>query len=632
MAAAAAERALAEAARRRQGGDRAGAIALLEAALADMPEQVGLLNEMAGMAREGGDLAAAESYLRRLIAAAPGHSQPMANLAIVLRQSGRHDEALAMADGAIAVNPADAAAHNVRGTTLVALGRYAEAATTLERAVALQDDYVKALSNLGIARKGLGQIGAAIEAQRRALALDPNFADGWLNLGDALLGQGDVEAAIAAFRRVLAIDPGHAGAHSNLIFALDYAVDCSLEQAAAERRAWNARFAAALTRSAPPHDNSRDPERPIRVGYVGGAYLKRGSLGALATGVMLHHDPRQVFSIFYSDVVSPDDYTQRLSRGAGAWRETAALSDAALAAQVRADRVDILVDLLGHMGGSRLGVFARKPAPIQVHAWGNSTGTGLDAMDYFIADRVVLPPERQPHYAERLLYLDSWLNAELPRASPDIVPPPAVSQGHVTFGSFNRLLKLNPPLLATWAEIMAKLPGSRLLLKFRGLDDAATQARFRTGMRAHGIADDRLDFLGGTGQYQHLAAYNRVDLALDPFPHGGGVSTVDALWMGVPCVTVCDLRPSGRASASILTTLGLTEWIAADRQGYVELAVARAGDLALLGRLRPQLRQRFRGSILADGLAFARQVEAAYREIWRRWCKAGSLVPAAPLG
>jgi len=287
------------------------------------------------------------------------------------------------------------------------------------------------------------------------------------------------------------------------------------------------------------------------------------------------------------------------------------------------DGIDILVDLSGYSSGHRLKAFAMKPAPIQVTAWGHAMGTGLDAMDYFFADHVTVPPEARRYFSEDVIELPAFVPYSPLEPSPEVGPLPALGHGAVTFGCFNRLSKVTPEAMRLWARVMAAIPGSRVLLKVYGVDHPLVQDHLRATFAAEGGDARRMVFLGGSSRWDHLAAYGRVDLVLDPFPHGGGVTALDGLWMGVPMVTLLGERIPSRMGASILTTLGLREFIASTPEEYVALAIHYVRDLSRLAVLRAELRQRLAGSVICDHRAYCRAVEGAYRTMWVRWCGTG---------
>jgi predicted O-linked N-acetylglucosamine transferase (SPINDLY family) len=300
------------------------------------------------------------------------------------------------------------------------------------------------------------------------------------------------------------------------------------------------------------------------------------------------------------------------------------MSDAQLADTVRGDEVDVLVDVVGHMAGNRLPVFARKPAPVQITGWGEPTGTGLAAMDYLLADKMLVPESERALLAEQVIHLPNFLGYWVPDPLPPAGPLPAAERGYVTFGSFNRIEKLSYETLSVWAELLRKLDTARLILKDRALENAGQKERITKVFAERGISSERLTLLAESDRSAHFAAYQEIDIALDPFPHSGGMTTLDALWMGVPVITFPGETISSRLAASSLSNLGLDSFIARDLYGYVDLALEKARDIQALSELRPRLRGLVAASEFGDPARYSRAVEAAYRGAWRQWCAAKS--------
>jgi predicted O-linked N-acetylglucosamine transferase (SPINDLY family) len=296
------------------------------------------------------------------------------------------------------------------------------------------------------------------------------------------------------------------------------------------------------------------------------------------------------------------------------------MSDDELAELIRRDRIDILVDCVGHMAGNRLLVFARKPAPIQVTAWGEPTGTGLKTMDYLLASPVLIPESDRALFSERIVDLPNFTGLWTPGPLPDVGPLPALTRGYVTFGSFNRPVKLSHSTIRCWAALLRRVAEAKLILKHPQLADRGERTQVATAFETEGIPPTAITFLGGMDRPSHFAAYNAIDIALDPFPHGGGMTTLDALWMGVPVVTWAGKTVSSRWAATSLAPLGLTDFMADDPESYLELAIAKAADLESLSRLRASLRTRVATSEFGDGARYCRTVEAAYLKMWQRWC------------
>ncbi|MDO8606866.1 MAG: hypothetical protein Q7R40_10050, partial [Phaeospirillum sp.] len=408
----------------------------------------------------------------------------------------------------------------------------------------------------------------------------------------------------------------------------DMAAEMGMSGLHAERRKWADAHAAPLLQKI-PHTNGPEPERLLRIGYVSADFREHSA--ARAFGSMLMEFDRSRFEVFaYTNSVQTDELTRHIRQSVTCWRKIVGLSDHAVAELVRQDRIDILVDLSGFSAGNRLLVFARKPAPVQITAWGYASGTGMGAMDVLLSDNVVIPPEEKQFYTEQIRYLPSFLTYFARQAPPAVGELPALTAGHITFGSFNRLAKISDEAYRTWAQVLQAVPASRMILKTGELSDAGTRARVIAHFAGSGIAAERITLLGGTPWQEHMEAFNRVDISLDPFPQGGGVTTMEGLLMGVPVVTLRWQTLSGRISASFLTTLGMPDWIAESPGQYIEIAQRKAQDIPGLAGLRGRMRARFMSSVLGDTRAYVGAVEREYRQLWREWCgKNDSLQPAS---
>ncbi len=549
-----------------------------------------------------GDLADAEAAFRRVIALISG---PRSN------DSGRASHTTG--------NELLRMVHNDLGTVLRAQGKFDQAASAYRKAIEYEPDCAEVHYNLGNLFKGEAMISDATACYEHAIALKPDFADALNNLASVLKEQGDFSAAVAALRRTLEIQPDNAMSHSNLIFVLDFVPDQDQKSLQAERRRWAARHASPQAMRIRPHGNDPDPHRPLRVGYLSADFYAH-SATRLFGPIVLGHDPEKFEVTAYSGVEDEDAITARFRAGVAHWRDVAKLTDGELADQVRADGIDILVDLSGHSKGSRLLVFAEAPAPVQLTAWGHGTGTGLETMDYLLSDPVLIPPGERGLFAEEIVDLPSAFLYEPPAGLPPVAALPAETSGHITFGCLNRREKISKQSIELWSEILDAVPNSRLLLKARELSDDKLRARLADQLAAVGIGEDRLVLLGRTDQHEHLAAHNRIDIALDPFPYSGGISTADALWMGVPVVTLRGQTISARNAASILTAAGLDAVIAETPDGYRDIAIATARDIERLGEIRAGLRERAQRSPLGDIEAYVRAVETAYGDMWHRWC------------
>lgn len=477
----------------------------------------------------------------------------------------------------------------------------------------LRDDpgHPHALHMAGLIAHKRGDLEMAERLIERAVKLHPHSRAAH-NLGVVLAQQGRLDAAIAVYRQALQLEPDYLEAAMNLLFALDLHPHATPDLLLAERRAFAEAFCDPLTRMAPPHGNDRDPDRRLRVGYVSPDF--RHHSAATSFSFLLAHDPEVVEVHLYSTAMSHDDASEPFKARADLWAEVGHLSDAEIAQIVREDQVDILVDLAGYSQGGRPLLFAMKPAPVQVTGWGYATGTGMAAMDYLASDAVAVPAEHERHYTEKIMRLPCLLSYAPGGAVPVFAEtPPEQRNGYRTYGYLGRAQKVNEPTLALWARIMREDPTSRLLLKHGQWEPRVMRDRVAQTLWALGVSPDRIEVRGQTSRLEHLAAYNEIDVALDPLGMGGGVTVADACLMGVPTVTLLGETIPSRTGASILEAVRYREWTTVCAEDYITMA--RLGSAE-----RPLMRQMLLGSVLCDSPRYARAVEAQYRQAWQRWC------------
>ena len=474
----------------------------------------------------------------------------------------------------------------------------------LPPALELKPDYAGVHNNLGVALIAMGNLDEAVACYRRALELKPDYVEAHNNLGTALKDQGKLDEAVACHRRALELKQDNVIAHSNLLITLQYRTGVTLAALAEAHAEYDRQHAAALLAAIPQHAKVRDCRGRPRLGFVS-PDLRRHPVGSFLIRVLENFDQDQLEAICYSDLIVKDDLTHRFQAAATEWRDVFGMSDERLAEQIRADRIDILFDLAGHTGYNRLLVFARKPAPIQVSWIGYEGTTGLAAMDYLLADHLMIPEGSERHYRESVLRMpDGYLCYDPPETAPPVGPLPSLKNGFATFGSFNNLAKITPEVVSVWAEILRGAPTARLVMKYRGLGDQTVRDRYHEFFAAHGVDSQRLDLLPWSSYADYLATYHQVDVTLDPFPFSGSTITCESLWMGVPVVTCPGETFASRHSLSHLSIVGLTETIAQDLDEYVEVAVSLAGDLPRLAVLRAGLRERMAASPLCDGKRF----------------------------
>lgn len=573
-------------------GRRDEAVACYERAITLRPDYAPAHNNLglALAARGGaGDADRAAACYARALAIKPDFSEAHFGLGNVLRKQGRMDEAVASFERALNFRPADADAHCNLGEVLCALGKMARAARHCEQSLALRPD--------------------------DALAHN--------NLGNALTGQGRIERALVHYERALVFKPDFAEAHSNMLLALNYASDHDPVGVRDAHLDYAAQREAPLAGSRLTPADDRTSNRRLRIGYLSSDF-RRHSVAYFIEPVLAHHD-RNHFDVFcYFNHHQADDLTQRLKRYASHWCDIHQLSDELVARQIRTDQIDILVDLNGHTALNRLLVFARKPACVQVTWLGYPNTTGLSSMDYRLTDRFADPVGMTEHlHSEKLVRLPECFSCyQPPPDAPEVSALPALARGYVNFGSFNNLAKINPQVIAVWARILQAVSDSRLTLKNVNLGEEPVQRSIRDAFARLGIASSRLELLGpDPSPVAHLDRYGGIDIGLDPFPYNGATTTCEALWMGVPVVTLSGTTHAGRVGVSQLSNLGLTELIAATPEEYVAIAVRLAGNLEGLSSLRAQLRMHFAASPLTNAQRFAANLERAYFAMWRDWLR-----------
>jgi protein O-GlcNAc transferase len=593
-------------------------------AIALQPDFIEAHSNLGGLWQELGDLDQAVACCRRAVELNPQSAPAHNNLANALQGQGNPEASVAHYQRAIALCPTFAEAHCNLGSALQELGRTVEAAAAYREAIAINPRYAQAHNNLGMVCRGLGDLDQAAACYRQAIELNPQLAEAHNNLGTLQRDMGRIDEALDSYRRALALRPDWSITHSNLLFTLQYRSGVTRQELAAAHAEFERRHGAPLRAAWPAHPNLRDPERPLRVGFLS-FDLARHPVGFFLIRALESFDRAQCQAVCYSTRREADDITARFQAAAALWRDAYRLSDTQLAEQIRADQIDILFDLAGHTAQNRLLVFARKPAPIQI-TWAGYVGTtGLSAMDYLLADRYEVPPEAEVDYAERVLRMPhGYVCFDPPGEAPPVGLLPARSAGHVTFGSFNNLAKISLPTVAAWADILRRTPGSRLLLRTSGLEMPSTRQDFAQRFAACGLEPDQVELVGRASRAELLAEYNRVDIALDPFPYNGGLTTCEALWMGVPVVTWPGATFASRHSLSHLMNVGLSETIASTREQYLEVAVGLARNLEHLAALRAQLRAQVAASPLCNGAQFAADFADLLRSVWRDWCRGGS--------
>lgn len=590
------------------------AAALYRVALALAPDDPEVLTNLGAIHLAQGRNPEAHRLLLRALRLLPGYRQALGNLGVALRELGRLDEAAAVLEAVLTSFPDDVGAMNSLGLLHQGRGDLDGAIREFECAIAANPDAVEPRANLASLLGRIGELTRAIGHVRQALRATPESPDLLAMLGNLLvLSARHDEARTVLFAPVdwSSATPASVGVR---LFTLNALGDVPADEIASLHseagRLLEARATPVARAVAMPAGG-----RPLRVGYVSPDFGLH-PVGRFLLPVFAAHDRREVAVHAYADVATPDALGDRLQALSDVWRPTLALSHDELAGLIAADGIDLLIDLAGHTANNRLPVFARRPAPVQASWLGYANTTGLTAIDYRITDAIADPPGLTDHlHCETLVRLPgSFLCFDPPDPSPPVSASPCAGNGHITFGSFNALAKLTPAVVALWGRLLASVPRSRLVIKTRELRDPPTRRRLAAAFAAAGAPAGSLTLLPATPDHgEHLASYAMIDVALDPFPYNGTTTTCEALFMGVPVVTLAGSRHIARVGASLLTWVGLGHLVAADTVGYLEIARSLAGDPDWLTTLRKNLRLQVVNSPLCDARRFARQLEDAYR-------------------
>lgn len=592
----------------------------------------------------------AEASFRRVLAAKPDHAKARNSLGVCLHSLKRHAEAVESFQAALASAPSSPDTYLNLGIALRSLGRDAEAEASFARAIELKPDYAKAFNaigncyqdrhlmdeaaaayrraielspqlaesynNLGVCLKMIGKLNEAEAVLRQAIELKADFSEAFCNLGSVHTERSRFAEAVACFRRALAIDPLTPVAYSNLLFLLNYHPDLSAEEIYADYAAYDRAVNLPKRAQWRAHKNAAAENRRLKVGYVS-ADFNRHSTRFFLEPLVANHD-KSAFELFaYAELTVQDGWTARYKTYFEHWLPTNGLDDEALAERIRADGIDVLVDLGGHTRKSRLSVFALKPAPVSVSWLGYAYTTGISAIDYFLADAVCVPPGSEPLFAETPWRLDSPSFVYRPdETMGDVGELPALKKGHVTFGTLTRAARINAHTIAVWSRILNAVPGSRLVIDSASFVDPQICDEMAAKFAPYGVSRDRLDIGCHSPPWDLL---RNVDICFDCFPHNSGVTLFECLYLGLPYVTLASRPSVGRIGSSILDGVGHTEWIAHTQDAYCEIAVGLASDLPKLAAIRSRLRAEMRSSPLMDEVGFTKRVEDAYRQMFGKW-------------
>ncbi|MGD9728674.1 MAG: tetratricopeptide repeat protein [Nitrospiraceae bacterium] len=547
---------------------------------------------------------------------------PEAHLALGLAyyRLGQPQQAAACWERAITLKPDYTEAYNNLGTAHLDQGHLETAAANFEKTIALRPESAVPLCNLGLVRFKQGSFDEAVASYQKAIGLKPNYAEALFNLGVALTSQGRIEEAIACYGRGLQIDPNSPIGLSARASALNRLATVTPNEAFAAHQAFAERCEAPLKRNWRSHPNTREPDRRLKVGYVSPDF-RHHSVAYFIVPVFEYHNRSRIEVCGYYNSLEHDDWTDRLAAKTDHWRVCASWSDEQLAERIRADGIDILVDLAGHTNGHRLLTFARKPAPVQVTWLGYPGTTGLDAIDYRLCTWDTDPVGAEAWHSEQLYRLPRTLWCYRPALDRPEKGSPGPQIGGVTFGSMNGYPKISPEIFSLWMEMLRAVPQSRLVMT--SVPPGSVHQALNEQVRRHGIDPQRIIAHTRLSDPEYQQLLQQIDIALDPYPYNGTTTTCETLWSGIPVVSLLGDRSVSRSGYALLKQVGLEELVARNEAEYVRVAVELANDRARLARLRADLPERFEHSPLRDETGFISELEAAYRKMWRSWCSTG---------
>jgi protein O-GlcNAc transferase len=598
------------------------AVAALERAIALKPRLAEAHNNLGNALKRQGNLAAAVSSYTRALECRPQFAEAYVNLGNVFQHERKFEKAIACYRQALRFGSQLAEAHYNLGIALEATGKSDEAVACYRRALVLRPDLVEAHNNLGNCLLLEGKPEEAAKAYAEAIERKPTYAEAWCNLGNAHKDLGELSEAIACYERASQLKPELHTAHHNRLYALWFCPSVDRQTIWEAHRRWAQRWAEPLAPKIVTHPNDRSENRKLRIGYISPDFRSH-ALAFFAIPLLSNHDRSKFEIVCYSDVTAPDEMTARLRSHADQWTDIVGHSDEAVAQRIRQDRIDILVDLTMHMERSRLLVFARKPAPVQVTWCAYPGTTGMEAIGYRITDPYLDPAGlNDEFYSEESIRLpDSFWCYDPLTAEPQISVLPALANGFVTFGCLNNFCKINDEVLETWGRVLRAVPMSCLVML---APEGRGRGRVLQAFARAGVTSDRVSFVKKLPRATYLEQYQQIDLGLDTWPYNGHTTSLDSFWMGVPVVTLVGERAVSRAGFCQSSNLGLQELLAFSADEFVDVAVKLANDWQSLGALRASLRSRMEQSPLMNGARFASNMESAYRLMWTRWSRSPS--------
>jgi protein O-GlcNAc transferase len=538
------------------------------------------------------------------------------NLGVAFQDVHNYPNAIACFQKALQLNPKFVHAYNNLGTIYLDLCEYEKAINVLKKLLAIKPSYYKGLCNLGLAYKHQGDLHRAIDQYKKALKFSPDSADIHNNLGNALIDRGEFDLAIGSYEKAVALNPNFDEAYGNILFALNYHPDMDATEIFNyyqyyDKKRWNS-----YRQIQYDYPNSRISARKLKIGYVSPDF-KMHPVRLFLEPLLSHHDKSQFEIYAYAQMHSEDIVTDRYRQYVDFWRTTIGMSDDEMSAHIQQDGIDILVDIAGHTAGNRLGVFARKPAPVSVSWLGFGYTTGLSAIDYYLSDNVSVPEGSETLFSETPWKIETPSYVYRPAdGMGEVNELPALTNGYITFGTLSRSIRVNHRTIKAWAEVLQKIPSSRLIIDSKNYTDPKTVAILTKQFQKFGIAKSRLRIGYHTPPWDLL---REIDIGLDCFPHNSGTTLFEMLYMGIPYVTLADRVSVGRIGSAILEGMNHQEWIACSEEEYVEKLITLASDPIKLASIRKNLRKKMQNSPLMDEPGFARKVERAYREMFNKW-------------
>jgi len=582
--------------------------------------ELNMLCDQAAALHSAGSYPEALAVYESILADLPENLRALHGIGVVLHKLGRSEEGITFIRNAIELKPDFACAYNNLGNIYADGNNYEAAVDCYQKLITLEPGNDTAYKNLALAFLNSGQLDEAFQACSRALEIAPYQPENHMTMGNVYVGRGNAGLALCSYSRVVELAPGSSNAHTNVLFTMNFLARFTQPAICRESKRWGKLHAAGryIRR---PHLNAPVPTRHLRIGYVSGDF-KLHPVSYHLKPVVEQHD-RENFEIYlYSNFHRFDEMTRKLMELSDHWRNIESLPDERVDEMIRLDGIDILIDLSGHTSLNRLLVFARKPAPVQVSWIGYFNTTGLTSIDYLFSDAVTVPVGEDRWFSEKVVRLpDGRFCYEPPGYAPEVAPLPALRNGFITFGSFNKLTKITPETVSLWSAVLRDVPKSRLVLKTASLGTESIKNHLLEQFEQNGVDADRIEVRKESKHPQMLAEYDDIDISLDTFPFNGGATTCEALWMGVPVVTMIGRTPISRQSASLLASCGLSELLAANSQSdFIQIARNLTVDINALAKLRTSLRGRLSSSPICDGALFTRNLERAYRTMWQEWC------------